>query len=229
MLMEHGSGISRGFVNMSNEYLMKEYELCFEQLRYYDTRHSEILKYVFSLTSAVATAQFAVYKFLKSPTEEFFACQAFLSAVVFIATLLFFMAMLQNRLYFVYIARQLNAIRGFLMRTEAEDFKDNQLYTSTDFSALKPSSVHTFQLIGTALISSLFAGLSCFAISPALGNKKCIGGAIAVTIIIALAEIVGGIKYLRNTDKRSADETIHGTNSAKPEPVASADAKKPRR
>ncbi|HVO67537.1 MAG TPA: hypothetical protein VMT12_13755 [Syntrophales bacterium] len=45
---------------MSNEYLMKEYELCFEQLRYYDDRNTNMLKYLFSLTSAVATAQFAV-------------------------------------------------------------------------------------------------------------------------------------------------------------------------
>lgn len=95
---------------MANEYLLKEYEQCYIQLRYYDDRHSSILKYLFSLTGAVATAQFAIYKFVQAPTQGFFACQAFLSLIVFIATLLLYLAMLQNRLYFVYIARQLNAL-----------------------------------------------------------------------------------------------------------------------
>jgi hypothetical protein len=31
---------------MEHEYLLKEYELCFEQLRFYDTRHESLLKYM---------------------------------------------------------------------------------------------------------------------------------------------------------------------------------------
>jgi len=195
---------------MSNEYLMKEYELCFEQLRFYDERHSNILKYLFSLTSAVATAQFAIYKLFKGATHGFFTCQAFLSIVVFIATLLLFLSMLQNRLYFVYIARQLNAIRGYLMETEAKGFLNNQLYTSADFPALKPSSVHSFQLLGAALISSMFAGLSVYAIGAALVNETDTFTAIIVFFVVCIAEIGGGIKYLANSGGRDADHAIHG-------------------
>lgn len=194
---------------MSNEYLMKEYELCFEQLRFYDERHSNILKYLFSLTSAVATAQFAVFKFLQGATPAFFVSQTFLSVVVFIATLLLYMTMLQNRLYFVYIARQINAIRGFLMATEARDFH-NQLYTATDFPALKPSSVHTFQLLGAALLSSLFAAVSAFAGCSAIGKGACIGPAALVFVVVALAEVIGGIKYLSAAGTVPADLVIHG-------------------
>lgn len=194
---------------MANEYLKKEYELCFAQLRYYDERQSNILNYIFSLTSAVATAQFAVFKFGDGPTSGFFACQAFLSAVVFIATLLLYLAMLQNRIYFVYIARQINAIRGFLMSNEAPDFQNNQLYTSTDFPALKPSSVHTFQLLGASLISSLFAALSCFAVYPALGGIPSLEVGIAAGAIVAAAEILGGVVYLSGTNKKTADEAVH--------------------
>lgn len=197
---------------MSNDYLLKEYELCFEQLRYYDTRHTSILTYLFSLTSAVATAQFAVFKFLKEATSQFFVCQAFLCVVVFVATLLLFLAMLQNRLYFVYIARQLNSLRGYLMRTEADGFTENQLYTSTDFPALKPSSVHTFQLLGAALISSMFAGLSVYASIQALTKESSYGVAILAGLVIAVAEIGGGTKYLASAGKKSADHAVHGQN-----------------
>ena len=118
--------------------------------------------------------------------------------------------MLQNRLYFVYIARQINAIRGYLMETEAKGFSNNQLYTSTDFSAFKPSSVHTFQLLGASLISSMFAGLSAYAISPALSNTTCTGGAFIVFFVVGLTETIGGFLYLSINGKKTADQSVHG-------------------
>lgn len=195
---------------MSNEYLLKEYELCFEQLRFYDTRHSTILQYLFSLTAAVATAQFAVYKFLAGPTKGFFACQAFLSAIVFIATLVLFMAMLQNRLYFVYMARQLNAIRGYLMSAEAKDFHSNQLYTSTDIPAARASSVHTFQFLGAALISAMFAGVSAYALGPSIDKEPSLGIAISVAVVVTFVEMWGGIRYLSKRGRMTADNAVNG-------------------
>jgi len=199
---------------MRNEYLGKEYELCFEQLRYYDTRHSSILTYLFSLTSAVATAQFAVFKFFEGATGEFFVCLVFLSVLVFVATLLLYLAMLQNRLYFVYMARQLNALRGYLMETEAAGFKMNQLYTRTNFPALKPSSVHTFQLLGAALISSMFASEAAFAVAKSVASDSpalvaTLGGA-----GVCIAEIGGGICYLIHAGKKTADAAIHGETAS---------------
>jgi hypothetical protein len=194
---------------MANEYLLKEYELCFEQLRFYDERHESILKYMFSLTSAVATAQFAVYQFLHGATVGFFGFEALLSGLVFIATLLMFMALLQNRLYFVYVARQLNAIRGYLMEVEADGFKNNQMYTSFDFPALKPLSVHTFTLIGAAMISSLFAGSSAYALSPALGGKACGALGVGTSLVVLVAEAAIGISYLSSSGRKTADEAVH--------------------
>lgn len=194
---------------MAQDYLMKEYELCFEQLRFYDERHENILKYMFSLTAAVATAQFAVYQYLHGATVGFFGFEALLSALVFIATLLLFMALVQNRLYFVYVARQLNAIRGYLMEVEAAGFKNNQMYTSFDFPALKPFSVHTFTLIGAALISSLFAGISAYSISPALGGEMCGARGVITFIVVFVAEAGVGIWYLSAFGRKTADRGVH--------------------
>lgn len=141
---------------MSNDFLYKEYELNYEQLRFYDSRQESIFQYLFTLASSAAAAQFAIYQFTKTATQGFYLCSVFLAGMVFIASLLLYAGMLQNRLYFVFTARQLNAIRGYLLKNDAPEFKDNQLYTSTNFPALKLSSVHTFQLVGAALISSAF-------------------------------------------------------------------------
>jgi hypothetical protein len=201
---------------MGHDYLLKEYELCFAQLRFYDERHESILKYMFSLASAAATAQFAIYQYLHGATVAFFWCVAFLSGLVFFSTLLLAMAMLQNRLYFVFVARQLNAIRGYLMRVAAGGFKDNQMYTSTDFPALKPFSVHTFQLLGAALISSVFGGIMAYALRSALGcDPRIITGAAACLLIFA-AEVWAGIGYLAAQGRKKADEAVHRRRVAHP-------------
>lgn len=194
---------------MASEFLYKEYQLCFEQLRYYDTRHSDLLKYSFTLTTSIAAAQFAVYKVLGSSSSGFYASQAFLSTIVFVATLLLFLGMLQNRLYFVMVARQINAIRKHMLATEAESFKDNQLYTSTNFPVLKISSIHTFQLIGTALISSLFAGSAVYGLGTVLSCQASAGLSGLAVFIVGAAELAGGFLYLNAAGKKTADEAVH--------------------
>jgi hypothetical protein len=194
---------------MANDYLMKEYELCFEQLRFYDIRQESLLKYMCSLTSAVATAQFAVYQLLHGATPDFFNCEALLSGLVFIATVLLFLAMLQNRLYFIFVARQLNAIRGYLMEVAAEGFKKNQMYTSTDFPALKPLSVHTLQLLGAALISSLFAGASVYGLFASFNCKLNFLMAAEAGLIIFILEACGGMIHLHLQGRKTADVAIH--------------------
>jgi hypothetical protein len=194
---------------MSNEFLYKEYELNYEQLRFYDSRQSSIFQYLFTLTASVATAQFALYKFLTAPTPEFYKCHLFLSCIVFIATILLFLSMLQNRLYFVFTARQLNAIREYLLKTDSPEFKNNQLYTSTKFPALKPLSVHTFQLVGAVLISSMFAGSAMYALFPILNKPPSWKWSILIFILIAIIEFLYGFIYLYTQDRKTADEAIH--------------------
>jgi hypothetical protein len=190
-------------------FLDTEYQVCFEQLRYYDTRQEELLKYLFTVTSATATAQFAVLQFLTKPSALFYGAQGFLFSVVFMASVLLYLMMLQNRLYFVFIARQINAIRKHKLKTEVPEFTDNQLYTSTSFSAFKLSSVHTMQMLGAALISALFAAVSTYGILHTLGSEGTITASMLVCITVALTEIIGGAVYLKQASKKKADKAIH--------------------
>lgn len=193
---------------MSDEFLLKEYSCCYEQLRFYDTRSESILKYLFSLTSAVGTAQFAIYKFINDFSQGFYLWHFLLSIIVFIATLLLLCSLVQNRLYFVYTARQLNAIRGYWL-TRIPDFRDNQLYTSTDFPALKTRSVHTFIILGAAFLSSLFAASSIYSFGPAFNAATGIRYAIGALAGVFLLEVTSCFLYLYFAGKKTADEAIH--------------------
>lgn len=194
----------------SNKFLLKEYELSYEQMRFYDTRHNDFMKYLFTLTSAVAAAQFAVFKFVQGPTSGFFLCQAFLGIVVFIATILLLLAMLQNRLYFVFIARQLNYIRSHYLDTEVKELDADKFFTSTDFPAFKPFSVHTYQLLGAALVSSLFAGVTTYGCMEAADKSFSIIISLLVIVLVAFTEIIYGITYLKKRSSQTADKAIHG-------------------
>jgi hypothetical protein len=183
---------------MNHEYLMKEYKLCFQQLRFYDKREESVLKYLISLASTVAAAHFAIYKFLLD-NRTFFTFQFVMSGLVFFATLLLFLATLQNRLYFVRVARQLNAIRKYFMCIEKakNGFTENQMYVEVDWKALSSSSLHTYIILGSALISSLFGGASVSAIRPAFyGGLFSLITAGVATIILLAVELAFGIVYL---------------------------------
>ena len=119
------------------------------------------------------------------------------------------MAMVQNRLYFVFMARQINALRGHLLKEEASDFTENQLYTKTDFSAIKPFSVHTYQMIGVAFIAALYGGSAAYSGSQLLctGSPWIIVALVCILLAIGLS--TGGYFYLKIQGAKSADEAVH--------------------
>lgn len=194
---------------MPSEFLIKEYEMCFEQLRFYDTRQEELLKYMFTLTSAAAAAQFAVLQFLGKASTIFFSAQGFFCLVVFIATLLLYLMMLQNRLYFVFVTRQVNAVRKHLLETDAPTFGDNRMWLASDFPAFKWGSVHTFQMVGAVTISALFAAAAAFGCFQAVSCGSASLTAAIVFVVVGLAEALGGALHLKRKGARSADEATH--------------------
>lgn len=196
---------------MYTPFLKDEYQHCFEQLRFYDTRNAELLKYLSSLSAAAATAQFAIFKFLNTISTDFYIWQSLLSFLVYVASVLLVLAMTQNRLYFIFVARQLNAIRRHGLSTDAIDFKDNQLWLDTDFPAVKPHSVHTYQIIGSILISSVFAGSSVFGLLAALSSPLwlCWIFAAIFFFLSAVKQHNWVFNYLTKKGQANADTAVH--------------------
>ncbi len=182
-------------MNSANDFLLKEYELCYEQLRYYDDRHSSTLKYLLTLTSSIATAQFAIYKLTGEINLIFYQAQSFLSSIVFIASFLMYLIMLQNRVYFVRISKQLNSLRSFFC-TNIPEF-DNQLWTKTSIPIFKIFSVHSFQMLGAVLIASLFASSSFHAVCSIMGCAVILTKTIIFFLMMVAIMASTGIIYLK--------------------------------
>ena len=196
---------------MKHDFLLKEYELNFEQYRYNDSRRWEIFKYLVTLASSAAVAIFVIYKYFHGTTEIFYWCLLSLCLIIYFASLLFNSLILQARLDCVTAMRQLNAIRGYLLEKEVPDFKNNQLYTSTDFPAVKFSNIHTTQLIETALISALFLTAAICSLTY-IKNQTPVGlGWIIFAFIIArIGQILLSYKYLKDHGNSKSEGVVHG-------------------
>jgi len=200
-----------------NDFLLKEYELCFEHLRFYDERQGNLLKVLFTLSTSVATSTLAIYQIFNNLDEGFFVLFSLLFAIVFIATILIYFSMIQNRLYFVFVVRQINAIRCFLLEINAYDFKNNQLYISSNVAAFKLFSVHSFKMFGASIISSIFGAATVYGLSGFLLVNRSNWMAFVTFVFVLISELFVGFKYLSIKGNKPSDVAIHGhKDTAKP-------------
>jgi hypothetical protein len=83
------------------------------------------------------------------------------------------------------------------------------MYTSTNFPALKPASVHSIQLLSAVLISSLFAGAAAYGSLAELDDTFDLHAVIIVVVaVVFLSEMVLSFVCLKQS-KESADVAIH--------------------
>ncbi len=195
-----------------NDFLYKEYEECFAQLRFYDERQLSLLKFSITISSSFATGVFALYKIFGADGLFFWLAVSLICGVVCLGLFLIFISMVQNRLYYIYPARQINALRKFLIEAESEKFlAHNQMYLKTNFSAFKWRSTQTLMIGGAALLTSFCSGFAIFSYWRFLQVdvlKAVIAGALNGIIFLLVSIVVAG-KYLISSSKQCADKAVH--------------------
>jgi hypothetical protein len=117
-----------------NEFLKLEYEQCLSLIKYYDERHHSLVKYSSGLSSAVPSLLLAVYQLSGSAVNYFWQFTTIISVVTTIGLLSLFTVLIQNRLYFIYPARQVNSIRKNSLENLVEANFENQMYLNTTSS-----------------------------------------------------------------------------------------------
>jgi len=145
-----------------NEFLKIEYEQCLKLISYYDERHQSLVKYASSISSAIPTLLFAIWNLGNGANQYFWQFATLISGITAISLLSIFTVLTQTRLYFVYPARQINAIRKLSLKNIAPEFCDNQMYLDTKFSAFKWFSTQTVLNGFIALQIGAFIGLTVF-------------------------------------------------------------------
>lgn len=193
-----------------DDFLKLEYQGCLDLLKYYDERHLSLVKVTTAVSSSVISLIFGFYTLSPSAHPYFWHFSAVLTGIAAVGLLTIFAAMVQNRLYFIYPTRQVNAIRHSALSRPTMDFSNNQMYLATDINPFKPLSLHTLMNFLVALqVGALFA-FSWFAISvdfenvaPSILQALLVAGA-ATLVLFALSAL-----YLTNRGQYHPDKAVH--------------------
>ena len=198
---------------MGADFLLKEYEECLNQLRFYDERNLSLFKYSITMSASIATAIFAVIKFIgdisKIDMKYFWLVLTILSLIVFIGNFLILLSICRNRLYFFYAAKQVNSIRKYYLDKDYKDF-NNQMYLSTDSSAFKLWSIHSITQYSISFIASIYFSIFSYSLICNIKNYLFNTNILIISLFLGLFIFIllnfFIIMILINSKNKSADE-----------------------
>ncbi len=196
-----------------NEFLKIEYEQCLKLIVYYDERHQSLVKYAAGLSSGVPSILLAIWNLGGGANQYFWQFATLISGVTAISLLSIFTVLTQTRLYFVYPARQVNAIRKLLLQSIVPEFSENQMYTDTNFNAFKWFSTQTVLNLFVALQIGAFFGLTIFCCMFSLMTAKyLILVSLLLAVIITVTVFSLSAWYLYKKSSHHPDISIHNIN-----------------
>ena len=153
---------------------------------------------------------FGFYTISAGTQQYFWHFAAVLSGVAALGLLAVFAGMVQNRLYFVYPARQVNAIRRAMLARVSQEFSDNQMYLTTDLRAFKFLSLHTLMNLLVAMQIGGFLAFCCFAIFiEAADAARSVLQVLGIAVVVSAALFGLSAAYLNHRGKYRPDRAVH--------------------
>ena len=193
-----------------DDFLRIEYDGCLDLLKYYDDRHLSLVKFAMGASSSIVSLMFGFYTISTGAQPYFWHFAAILSGVATLGLLAVFAAMVQNRLYFVYPARQVNAIRRAMLARVSTEFSDNQMYLTTDVRAFKFLSLHTLMNLLVAMQIGGFLAFCCFAIFVEVEDAvRSVLQALGVAVVVSVTLFGLSAAYLNHRGQYHPDRAVH--------------------
>ena len=193
-----------------DEFLKVEYEGCLDLLKHYDERHLSLVKFTTGVSSSAVTLIFGFYALSSDAHHYFWYFAAMLAGIAAVGLLTVFAAMVQNRLYFIYPARQMNAIRRAMLGKIVAEFSDNQMYLTTDVRPFKLMSMYTLMNFLVALQIGAFLAFSWFAMTVDLADvTPSIVRALVAAVSVAVLVFGLSAKYLVKLGQYYPDSAVH--------------------
>ena len=193
-----------------DDFLRIEYEGCLDLLKHYDDRHLSLVKFAMGVSTSIVSLMFGFYTISTGTQPYFWHFAAVLSGVGTLGLLTVFAAMIRNRLYFVYPARQVNAIRRAMLAQVSTEFADNQMYLTTDVRAFKFLSLHTLMNLLVAMQIGGFLAFCCFATFVDVGDTvRSVFQALGVAVVVAATLLGLSAAYLNHRGQYHPDRAVH--------------------
>lgn len=201
--------------NDSKEFLLVEYQECFNHMRHYDSIEVDFVKFSFSGYITLIAGSFALFQYLQENSYRSLYVGIIL-LLGFVGGLLLLGFVVRNRAYYVIVTKQVNSIRRYFLENSEIDFvKYNKCYLdSTKPRNFNPKSTHIFLMYLIIIFNNAILSGALFLISRTILSNimKCIYCIIAFLVISASIFLQYKLSrdYLKKRDKKSADEAIFG-------------------
>lgn len=142
-----------------------EYKQCLASMKYFDDRYLSLLKFATGIASAAPPVIYVLFNLDFETDLDYWNFMTFLSLITALGLSALFVAMIQNRLYFIYPARQVNSIRNSQFSGKNPPVFQNQMYTDTNINAFKWVSSQTLINLFVSLQISFFFGMAYFSLN----------------------------------------------------------------
>lgn len=203
--------------DLEGNLLESDFNQCFEQARHYYKIALEIIKYAFAGYMAVMAGSYALFRFgleIHLDSSDFWVLLIVLLLSAFSMGLIFLWIIVRNRCHFVLINRYINEIRGFYIKKNVFEFKNNTRmhmdYKNPPY--YDPYSTHSWAIYLISILNtSLFFLMMIFwNITFHCGYEITS----YLTVSILPLQIGCSIYYLLKKEGQSADEIIFGKKEA---------------
>jgi hypothetical protein len=211
-------------------FLGRDYDQAFDQLRAYDTQIWEILKYSFGQLVGSIAAVWVIFSFAngdpKNPilSNLWKPVDATILVISFLFGLLALQLILRNRGYFAETARYINEQRSFFLSSRPMGFK-NLTHYYTDYSRPRrfdAGSTQVLYIYVIAFIGSILLGLGggLYGFYFGLAGSFCVVLGVAVWLAACIGTIWYALDYLNRKKKEHPNLAPYGMIDMKDDPRA---------
>lgn len=195
------------------KFLERDFNQCFQHLRFYTQQTWDISKFTFTAYASLLGVSLGIYKYAADNNIDLTTAVTAALSTGAIVGLFMFGLLVRNRVYFVSIARYINAHRKHYLSLApeitrfADGFYDN------------PSYPKYFNLLSShAILSYVVALLNCVLVLTVVllnfhSNKLVAYLLWGVPVLVFLAQTIPATFYLWSREKRSATTAVFGDSS----------------
>jgi len=189
------------------EFLKRDFSQCFLQMRHYDNKIFNILKFMFTGYSAIVGLALGLYQFgLKEHKNLSLPAIAILS-IGFILGLLLLELLVKNRVYYVRVSRYINEIRNYFFQNKPIGF-DNHARMYTDYNRpryFNKISTHIWLAYILSFLNSSLLGVLLYILFHSASNIWTIVILNYSTILII--QIIFVVSYFKAHEKKTEIKT----------------------
>jgi hypothetical protein len=188
------------------KFLDRDFNQCFQQMRYYDTQIFEICKFALTAYTAVIGAALAIYKYGIDKSIDYKAPAVGILSAGLLLGLCMTALLVRNRAYFVFVTRYINEHRGFYLARKPLGFENRtQMYTNPDLPPFfNWRSSQTLLLVVLSGLNSFLVGTIIFLWS---GDWLWVLG---IAAMFWVGQIIFAVSYLKSRENKSASRAIFG-------------------